>query len=53
MGDSEVPGSWLQLGSVLAVSTIWEVNQQIEDLFSLFATLLSKINLSKTKKQPS
>lgn len=34
VGDPDgVPGSWLWLGPDLAVGGIWEVNQQMEDLF--------------------
>lgn len=29
----EAPGTWLWIGPVPAIAVIWEVNQQIEDLF--------------------
>ncbi|XP_062054884.1 uncharacterized protein LOC133765283 [Lepus europaeus] len=36
VGDAdEAPGSWLQSGPALAIESIWEVNQQMEDSLSL------------------
>ena len=36
MGDLEdVPGSWLRIGTALAVALTWGVNQWAEDLLSL------------------
>ena len=32
MGDTEVPVTWLQIDSCVAVAATWGVNQRMEDL---------------------
>lgn len=35
-GILEVPASWLSFGPIPAISAIWEVNQQMDDLSNTF-----------------
>ena len=40
MGDpKETPGSWVQMGSALAIVAAWRVNQQKKDLLCLSSSL--------------
>lgn len=50
--SDETFGSWLRLGPALAVTAIWSVNQQVEDLrLSVYLTSLSvTLKILKKKK---
>ena len=56
MGDPQkVPGSWLQIGSALAIAAIWGANQWMEDL-SVSPSLCESafpINITESLKKKS